>query len=638
MASSSFVVSVCGIGLAGLCGAFLAAQPPPPEPATGRVVLVSLDGMGTRRFVDDPVSSELRTLAAVRARGVMADGLVPHMPSTTANTHAALWTGAWGDRNGITSNEMPLAPRGEHAATRRVSGYRSDGLRAEPIWVTAARQGVRTVAQQATQLYPVSPQVTGGDIPVPPVLLHGYQAPVVAPPRWLRAGDVTRGACPPGDEPAAACVAWTAGPLQFRGVLVASPRTALRVSVDGSDRSVLVPLAPVETEPPRGRDLARHFSDGLLIDVPGVAPVMAYFRLFEASADGSSLLLFQSGLQETVFYPGRPATREQVLALLQDAGGFVGNGKSEPWDAPGPSGPMLSEGGDGTRERRYLETLELGIRQTIRQAHHLWRRFEPRLLVGYVSMPDELDHAWLGQARQDARYEALRRWGYQLVDEAASAYAGLVSPRDHIVFVSDHGMTPVTHEIRVNLALRDAGLVAVTSDGALDAAHSRVLFGRNCLLVHTTDWRDGIVSPADRDKTIDAALEALSGLRSPDDGQPVVTTVLRSDEDRDRFGFGGPNGFDVCVDYRPGYMASTAMGSGPVVRRKVRPTGEHGFMPSRPDMQGILIGAGPRLPRGATWPRQRAIDVAPLVADLLGIAPPAQAAGRSPLRPWPAVP
>ena len=41
----------------------------------GRVVLVSLDGMGTRLFLDDPVADELLSLKALRARGVMADGL-----------------------------------------------------------------------------------------------------------------------------------------------------------------------------------------------------------------------------------------------------------------------------------------------------------------------------------------------------------------------------------------------------------------------------------------------------------------------------------------------------------------------------------------------------------------------------------
>jgi predicted AlkP superfamily phosphohydrolase/phosphomutase len=626
-------------GLLGLvvasCVSLLRAQPAPDlEARRGRVILVSLDGMGTRLFLDDPVAEELRALAGVRARGVMAAGLVPHMPSTTANTHAALWTGAWGDVNGINSNEIPLPPRAEHRATARVSGYQSDALRAEPLWVAAARQRVKVVAQQATQIYPLSDRTTGGAIATPPVLLHGYQAPTVSPARWLGPADFARRACEPEDATASACLSWTAGPLTLRGALVSregSP-TILRVRVDGSAGMVEVPLAATEHEPPRGRDLARHFSKGLLIDVAGVAPVMAYFRLFEASPDGRTMVLFQSALQESVLYEGHRATREETIAFLEVAGGFVGNGRSEPWEAAGVSGMPLALGGDGTRERRFLETLELGIRQTITQARVLWGRHRPTLMISYVSMPDELDHAWLGQARQDSRFAPLRRWGYQLVDRAVETYAGLVSADDHIVFVSDHGMTPVTHEVRVNLALRDAGLVTAGGGTAVDGARSKVLVGRNCLSVHTSDWQAGVVAPSERDAVLDKAIATLQAIQLPGDAGPVVTSVFRSDADRERLGFGGPNGFDACFDLKPGYMLNTSLGDGPVVRARTRPSGEHGFLPTRPDMQGILIAAGPRVPRGQSWPLTRAIDVAPLVSDLLGIEPPRDARGASPLR------
>ena len=601
--------------------------------ASGRVVLISLDGLGTRLFLDDPVTDELHALRALRGRGVMAEGLVPHMPSTTANTHAALWTGAWGDVNGIASNDMPLTPRASRRLAQRVSGYRSEGLRAEPIWVAAARQGVSTVAQQATQVYPLTPRVTGGDLPHPPTLVHGYQAPVVAPARWLQASDLTRVACGKTGTDGGTCFTWPAGRLTFTGALSADAagRVSLRVGLTGSSRSVLVPAAATEHEQPRGRELARHFSDGLLVDVPGVPPVMAYFRLFEASPDGSSIVLFQSVLQEVVHHPA--ATRADAIAWLEAAGGFVGNGEDEPWNTPGISGTALWHGGDGTRERRYLETLELGIRQTIRHARYLWQQQSPGFFVGYVSMPDEMDHAWLGQARQDPRYATWRRWGYQLVDRAVEAYVGLTGPTDHIVFVSDHGMSPVTHEVRVNQVLRDAGLVAVDAQGRVDEQRSQVAFGRNCLFVHTTEWRGGVVPPSRRESVVAAASTALCAINDPRDGQPVVTAVLSSEADRVRFGFGGPNGYDACVDVRPGYLLSTRLDAGPVVRPVARPTGEHGFLPTRPDMHGILIAGGPRLERGGVWPLQRAIDVAPLVADLLGIAPPRDARGRSPLRP-----
>jgi hypothetical protein len=359
---------------------------------------------------------------------------------------------------------------------------------------------------------------------------------------------------------------------------------------------------------------------------------MAYFRLFEAAPDGHAIVLFQSVLQEAVLYSGRSTTRAETIAFLEAAGGFVGNGKSEPWETEGVNGVALWKGGDGTKERRYLETLELGIRQTIRQAQHLWRTNMPRFMIAYVSMPDEMDHAWLGQARQDTRYEPLRRWGYQLVDRALETYVGVTRADDHVVVVSDHGMSPVTHDVRVNNALRDAGLVGTGNGNAVDASRSKVLFGRNCLLVHTTDWKGGVVPVAERESVIDAAVTALRAIRSPGDGAPVVTSVHRSPADRERLGFGGPNGFDACFDLRPGYAISTSVDAGPTVRLKPRPTGEHGFLPTRPDMHGILIAAGPRLTPSGKWPLQRAIDVAPLVSDLLGIEPPRDARGQSPLR------
>ena len=242
-------------------------------------------------------------------------------------------------------------------------------------------------------------------------------------------------------------------------------------------------------------------------------------------------------------------------------------------------------------------------------------------------MPDEMDHAWLGHARSDQRYEPLRRWGYQLVDRAVETYVSFASEADHVVVVSDHGMTPITHEVRVNHALRDAGLVAVDARGRLDRARSQVLFGRNCLLVHTADWKGGVVPVADRDAVLDRAIAVLRAIRAPGDARPVITAAFWSRADRERLGFGGPNGHDACFDARPGYMMSWSLDDGPVVRERLRPTGDHGYLPTRPDMLGILIAAGPRLPRGGRWPLQRAIDVAPLVSDLLGIAAPRDARG-----------
>ncbi len=63
-------------------------------------------------------------------------------------------------------------------------------------------------------------------------------------------------------------------------------------------------------------------------------------------------------------------------------------------------------------------------------------------------------------------------------------------------------------------------------------------------------------------------------------------------------------------------------------RARKAPAGMHGYDPDLPDMGGIFYAEGPDMPRGATLRAMRAVDVAPSVCVLLGIAPPSDMDGR----------
>ena len=54
--------------------------------------------------------------------------------------------------------------------------------------------------------------------------------------------------------------------------------------------------------------------------------------------------------------------------------------------------------------------------------------------------------------------EAWRRWGYIAVERGAAELAKLAGPSDSLVFVSDHGMAPITKAVAIGKALHDAGL------------------------------------------------------------------------------------------------------------------------------------------------------------------------------------
>lgn len=142
------------------CGAFVAlllvalsgcasrpAKPAVSSPAPHAVLLVSIDAFRAD-YIDRGLTPNL---AAMARDGVTAPYMLPSFPSLTFPNHYTLVTGRVPDRNGIVNNTMRDAKLGNfslsnHAAT-------SDGRwwdEAEPIWVTAQKQGLHT----ATMFWP----------------------------------------------------------------------------------------------------------------------------------------------------------------------------------------------------------------------------------------------------------------------------------------------------------------------------------------------------------------------------------------------------------------------------------------------------------------------------------------------------
>jgi hypothetical protein len=542
-----------------------------------RVVVVSFDGLGHEFLTTEPTASELTVFQRLRREGVTAAGVQPHFPSTTSNSHAALFTGAYGDVSNITSNSMPILPRKAHRFTDRGVGFRSDQLAAEPFWVTAARQGKRAVAHQATQAFPFREFNTRAGA----VVVNGYQTRTLA--GW-QAVELKEGVA----------AEWEAGPWRFRAEVRGG--VAEVEELTGSGGRVKVKGAEVERWPPRGRGLARRFSEGLFLD-HAEHPVGVHFRLFRK---GGGWLLVQSPAQELGLHDGERRNDGEVRRMLREEGGSFGNGAAA----------LLRKG--ILSEAEYLETVELQIRQTVRHAGWLDRRFRPDLLQSYVPFPDEMDHVWLG------REGPWRAWAYAAVDEGARGFARLAGRKDHLVFVSDHGMARVERGVNVNEVLKRAGLAG------------RAIHLYNSVLVNTTDWKEGVVKAEERGAVVAAIRSALEGVRDPDTGAKVVTAFFTPEEHGALYGIGGPAGADLYFDLLPGWRVVDG-GKGEVVVRFETPSGTHGFDPLRWDMLAICVGRGPRLRRGGQWERLRSVQIAPLVMDLLGVGPPRDARGVSPL-------
>ena len=452
-----------------------------------KAVLVTLDGAGASVVADAVARGVMPRLGRLRAEGATADGSLTSLPAKTAPGHAAIFTGAWPDVNGIAGNRVAV-PGGR--VTEEDTGYTSTHLRAEPIWVTAAREGLRASVVSAPQIYPFAPYQRerrfGGNFDRGLTLIEGYQNYEVPDAVYTAAELRPRAAAGwihelPAHDGEALEVQLTVAGSRVDGLLYDDPADAAR-GLDtlylGLDKDTQggVTLKPA---PARGMD-ASAFA-GLTVRFGGTQAA-AYFRLFELSADGSSILLYRTSVHP--LRASRPRIEEPAFAAT---GGFVGGWAGRTYE-DGDLGPVLWEGGDGTAERRYLETVALCIRQFTRLTDFAMDRTGWDLLVTYLPFPDGSLHVWLGRLDPSlaGHDPALARRLRPLLDEvlaAADAFVGHVADRagaETLIAVgADHGMGGVDRIVNPNVALRRAGLLAVDARGRdRPRAHARRLLHR----------------------------------------------------------------------------------------------------------------------------------------------------------------
>lgn len=574
--------------------------------APGKVYVISLDGFGFQAFTTDPAAAGMKTLKKLAGQGVLAP-MQAAFPSLTAPGHASLFTGVYGNENGITANAPLLLPRSAHRFTDRGNGFRSESLRAEMFYLKAARAGIPVVAHNVTQGFPCNAYNAGPNI----ALFNGYQTEEVTPQQAIRGKDVTWLAAPPeGFVPPKLTrlpvlyFAYTAGRVRFAGAVYARGLRydTIRMTAFGGKRYVDADLHDAElaapTSEPKARPLARFFSEALPVaDITAV-----HFRLFDLATDGKEFLLYQTQGKAVSLCVGGTAQDENAKRqLLATAGAFIGNGAGALYTR----GDFGAPRNDGLAERRFLETLELHARQTMRHTKALEARFQPRLLIDYLSTPDDMLHLWWGYAvKGNAMLEPYRRWGYQIIDRRIRDLAELLGQRDHLIVVSDHGMTMVDREVRPNVLLEEWGL----SD--------RVSLQDHFFVLNRDDWREGLLDAQAADAVLKELRAKLETVKDPQTGVAVFSRFYTPAESGKQLGIGGESGGDLYFDTAPGYKVRNDR-QGPALHLLEEPLGEHGPLPLREDLLATFLAVGPNIKSRQV--RLRTVDVAPLLLEWLGL-------------------
>jgi predicted AlkP superfamily pyrophosphatase or phosphodiesterase len=609
-----------------LLSALLYTSTAAPPTHAKRLIIISWDG--TPDWIVDRLMQEgkLPTLSRMARSGVHAEYVTPSVPSKTAVAHAAIWTGAYADVNGVSGNTVPMLPRSEHTLLETFDGYDSRILRAEPIWMAALRAGKKAISLAGTHQTPANvftDVMKREKIPAERFAsFDGFrtkvdEAHLVGIESFTPAGSLTREA------------SLKVGDNAFKITIFDSPDDPVR----GYDSARVCSGSDCVTLRPReaGRDLT-NWSKAFRVrrgDLAGVT----YFRLFSLAADGSAIMLYST---EAAALQGA-ASRELIERFITASGGFPDFAFTA-YDR-GWLGTPLYSGGDGTAEKRLVETVRFGTAILDRGTRYAIEQMNGELIINYTSALDGAGHRWMGAMDPDsgiytpeaaAQYMPFYTEILQIQDEWLGHVLDVAGSDAVVSLVADHGMAGVGKLFYPNVVLERAGLLSRLENG-IDLARTKAAtppWGEYFVAVNSTDWKNGIVKPEEKDDVLYRVSQALLNAVDPDTGAHIVTRVFRA-TDLTGFGAGGPASGDLFMDFAPGYLPSTAYDSANIVRRFNLSvgSGNHGFFPLRVKMQTVWFVTGPGIVAGKEVGGMRQIDIAPTLSRLLGIPAPANAKG-----------
>ncbi|MGC1276562.1 MAG: ectonucleotide pyrophosphatase/phosphodiesterase [Planctomycetaceae bacterium] len=241
-------------------------------------------------------------------------------------------------------------------------------------------------------------------------------------------------------------------------------------------------------------------------------------------------------------------------------------------------------------------------------ACHVIRTRKPNLLMFHLLNVDGTHHKY--GPKSAPGYTAVA-YADACVGEVLDAIeeAG-IADRTTVIVTSDHGFIPIPKTLKPNVLFRDAGLLTIRGKDVETAKAFAVPEGGTALVYLTVpDSKD-----SDREKVLELFRDkegiaqiitpdefAKYGLPTPDTNRQAPDLVLAAE---DGYGFSGDAAGDDFVTVADGTP------------------GTHGFLSTNPRMNAAFVAAGAGIEDGAVLGVFDNVNVAPTIAELLGIVLP----------------
>lgn len=608
-----------------------------------KAVIISLDA-GGEEVIEQMLNKGLMpNLSKIRHQGVHSAFAVTNFPSKTAPSHASLWTGVYGYKNGVSSNSVFKRPLSEHTVLETENGFGSSVLTAESLWVMAAKQNKKVLITQATHSYPFTPYFEGKkfgmDCSKNLTIFDGY-SDLVSKDQVFNQGNA------PFREPSG----WKAGlPVSnreikeinfnvaetgFSGLIFDDPKD----KTDGYDtlliskdkKNVLANL-----KPGLSKDIEK-FSPGIIIETKNLndgIPPRAYFRLFDLESASGKFILYQTEVRKEYL-----SDKDFVKKHAFEIPTFVGHPASEVYEE-GLLGKTIVEDGDSkdNAENRFLETVKFSIDHFKKRALYAMKNYPDRdLVINYLPFPDSMLHTWYGgldpsnPSYKPELAEKLMPFAekvFPLVDDYIGVFLNNTPPDTIISVVSDHGMMGISKIFYPNTVLKNAGLLGTNDSGKIDLSKTKILYPPTdgaFLSINKSSRKGGFVTPEQYNEVLESASDALLSAKDPETGKNIVTKVFDVRELEKSMQIGGEFGGDLYLDLAYGYYFSSKVSSSitdDVAKTWFPTAASHIYFPQRKGMHAIFFIKGKQVAKNKEIPYTKTIDMVPTICKLLGIKP-----------------
>jgi predicted AlkP superfamily pyrophosphatase or phosphodiesterase len=630
-----------------------------------RTILISFDGAQPQVIHKMLQSGRLPRnggFGTLIREGTRADGMTAVLPTVTATNHITLATGAYPERTNIPANTFHLT---NTSLTATTSGF-SETIEAETLWEAAKRQRKKVItiafagadgrgaARRGDQTLGFG--VRDGFSSVKS--MNGSHFSVDAANAWNLGGQ----AC---EFKQANIGTLTANQIFFQTFTIGRVDLNLMVCdtiFDGQEKYDTA-IFDLDKDISNGVIARMHQGDWAPFKLPLSVPPDATFSDMARGTVGAwvKVIAFDPTLSNVRIYLG------DVVHNVGYPQSFVDDIDKRVGFWPGEPDFFNMEAGN-IDEATYMTQLER-LSNYLKDAMLLAvDRYDFDLLMGYQVQTDEAGHEFfLVDPRQQsysdtakrARFAGYVERAYQIADENLREI--IVQTRlwkTDVIAVSDHGMAPLHTQGFPNRILRAAGLVEVTSTGAVDATKSltnAVTVGGAANIYINLQGREptGIVPMEQYETLQNQIVETFKAILDPVTNEPVFEIIIKKpreainlsrksnshfkhedDKEAQRkpqdFHSMGDDSGDVLIVSRPGYNFDFNAGTGTSIGNFFQPStffGQHGFDPNLAEMKAIFYAAGPDF-KERRLSNVDNIDVAPTVAGLIGIKPPADAQGK----------